>query len=237
MELSIFKAIKSRLSTITDKSNEDNNVNAGSLLSRITKAIGNHCERYDTTNNKPMSPQHKKMCSLGLIRIQRAIAGIMGREEIMNSFRVCGIQPFDFNTILKRCPTLSKVSSEQLLHINKMWNRMAEEFRNRGELTDQYMDSIGIPRLTEGDNSKDQFIPSRRRFCILTNPAFLAREAKRKSDKEAAEAAQAAKPKRTYKKRSAAAISSSSSSSSSSSGQSTTEQAPQLVLRLKCARK
>lgn len=114
---------------------------------------------------------------------------------------------------------------------------MAEEFRNRGELTDQYMDSIGIPKLTDGDKSKDQYIPSRRRFCILTNHAFLAREAQRKSDKEAAEAAQAAKPNRTYKKRSAAAISSSSSTSSSSSGNSTTEQAPQYIFRLKCTKK
>jgi transposase-like protein len=82
-----------------------------------------------------------------------------------------------------------KFTSDDWRKINEHFDDMVERFLMEGTLTDEYLDSLGMPRAEGQTQDKDQLVVYRWRTTILNNPSVLQvlrDRAKKKAEEEAA---------------------------------------------------
>lgn len=134
-----------------------------------------------------LSYNHKSMAQHGLLKLQLALVSGMDIFKIRDSFKEAGVSPFNLGKILSQCTTT--LSAEDGLAIASALPKWAKIISEYGEIPDSVFNKCGIGALNTG-SSKDHLILSRRRSVLVTNPAVIQREIKKREDAEAFKASE-----------------------------------------------
>ena len=100
----------------------------------------------------------------------------MKPKTIRDSFKVTGIYPFHYPTILSNLKA-DKGNKLTNIEIDKCLETLPvvlKKFREKGHITDEEMDGIGLPNNMNTD--KDNVVLNRCRSSILTHTGFVEKE-------------------------------------------------------------
>ena len=95
----IFESAKATGKTLNDGDVSDN-IDMVNILNGI---VQQHRIKYIDKDGKKMTDAHKKMAVHGLLRVQLCLMVAISPRKIQESFRKCGIYPFDLDTIFNNC--------------------------------------------------------------------------------------------------------------------------------------
>ncbi|KAJ1424399.1 hypothetical protein B484DRAFT_398301, partial [Ochromonadaceae sp. CCMP2298] len=109
-----------------------------------------------------LSYEHRKMAIMGLLRIQKAVSGSVKQSTVQESWKKCGIYPFNLDTILGNCK--KTVTAAERDCIRQGLPQLAERILEQGELLAADMRAalgpdIHLPHLA----SRDLLVLYRRR--------------------------------------------------------------------------
>jgi predicted metal-binding transcription factor (methanogenesis marker protein 9) len=106
------------------------------------------------------------------LRIVLALQQGTNSKTLRESFRATGIFPLDTDQMISNCKVT--VPDVERAHWMNQLDIAKDEMINKGELSDEFLDSINIANNT--NKIKDHLTVSRRRQIFLTNETFLERE-------------------------------------------------------------
>lgn len=134
--------------------------------------------KCDKPGTIEFNPGHKGFAKFGLLRVQLALQYCMRPHMIRESFEQCGIVPFNPRLIMSNCRS-SIAPTDQGKILNSVAH-LVDLFHNNGELFESDLDLLEISSNVDRGGKKplDQAVLNRRRACILTHPALIAREKK-----------------------------------------------------------
>lgn len=162
------------LMIILRKGNDFNLKSETRMVTLLDNEINNHNARMrlkvaNTDEFKPIPAEMRRRLSVGLLRVQRAQECIR-HGTIVNSFRQCGLCPFNPLLIMSKCTqTVSALQSDLILQALPVLSGIVAE---NGELSDADMDRLHIPK----SRLLDHLVVYRRRSIMLTHPVFVAKE-------------------------------------------------------------
>ena len=97
---------------------------------------------------------------------------------VKDGFRRIGMIGSDPMSKLRKtlscCPRISSIPFDQVQLISNKFSEMISQFQQEGELTDEFMDGIGIMKQND-ENHKESLVLHRQRAVLLTKEAALAR--------------------------------------------------------------
>jgi hypothetical protein len=172
-----MKWMLERLSNIVFKPhNEWLNSEARTPLQKLKGKAKKRLTKKDKTDAIEMSPSHVQLAKLGLLRVRLALQKSMRPHMITVSFLITGIYPFSLPVILNNWK--SKLSLEESTLVGNSLEALTDLFEEQGELFDADLIATGIQShvVRGGKKAMDLLVLNRRRSCMLTSPALIARE-------------------------------------------------------------
>lgn len=200
-----IKATKTVLGSTKDKDVKHRSSTV-SIIRKILVAVNE--EFGGKSSKKQMTSLHMGSASKGILRIQLALMRSINSTVIIHSFKKTGVWDYDLkppgfniNTIFGNAKDYCGecLTPDDIVKITAALPALVNELREKGELFETTFDNYHIRKNINADQmAKNDLHISRRRFCFLTNPAFLVR-AHDKDVAATAKKASAASKKRKLK--------------------------------------
>jgi flagellar biosynthesis GTPase FlhF len=105
----------------------------------------------------------------GILKIVKALGGVVNRKSIIQSFKDCGQYPLDIKRMFGQA--VVDVSPDEIIEYSQKAEAQVALFQNNGQLTEQDMDNVNIPVSIYGKSSvpRDGRTASQRRALLLTH--------------------------------------------------------------------
>lgn len=135
-----------------------------------------------------MKPSHVTMAKHGLLRVQFAMSKSMNSKTIRTSFSKVGMyhSGMDFDTVMDNRKTNVPEKVRKLVWDN-MDNLVDKYMQQGGLFEEDFMDLQIDPTVERRGKPQDKLCISRRRSCLLTHHALIAREGLKESAASASE--------------------------------------------------
>ena len=145
---------------------------------------------HDKITGKKFKAHHIKSLILGVQIVQYILQTTLRKDTIMDSFEITG----------QYMKATGKCSVEKILgqckqtfttdEVTKIWSlllTLCNILKLKGELQEKDYMPLGMGDATAaGRRPRDELVLNRRRFCFLTHPSLVMREAQKVDEKEAA---------------------------------------------------
>jgi hypothetical protein len=166
----LFKTVKSKLKTITKKQADVSN----DLVEHHMRS------QFDTATHKALkdiSSELKTKIIHGCLSIQYALQQCIQPRFIVNGFKDCGQYPLEYERIMSQC--YREISNEALGAMKDATDANVEFFLKHGQLTEEQLDSTGIPQFDVNDEGKatprDKRVLNHQRAVLLSHPDTIDR--------------------------------------------------------------
>lgn len=146
-------------------------------------------KKHDEYTGKKFKPHHIKAFILGIQVVQHILQTTLRKDLVCDSFAITGqynkaTGKCDVEKILGQCK--EPFTTEEVTKIWAYLPTMCNIFKEKGELFDKDYLPLGLSELPEqGRKSRDDLVLNRRRYCFLTHPSLIKREADKAGVKEA----------------------------------------------------
>jgi hypothetical protein len=131
-----------------------------------------------------INPNHVKMASKGLLRIQYALQKSLNQKTIRDSFKAVGIDQFSvsLDNVLKQWNVNSTKEIKQ--KVNEHLKYLTDKMDLQGELFENDLAHCGFREPEPADIKRPfaSYVLNRRRSCIVTNENLQAREKAKNAD-------------------------------------------------------
>lgn len=168
-----FKSSKQKLKSILKDKTDDNDPKL-----RLVKYIIN--EHQNSINNNNNNSYYNSI-AIGLVSIIKSIESTFTPQMIIDSFKLAGISPFNFERILHNCKKSITIDEENQYKVDL--DLYTSDLENFGEIRDTTFNTI----INNSNNNKSFNKPrenaamSRKRSIFLTNKTVINKEIGRKS--------------------------------------------------------
>ena len=147
-------------------------------------------KKHDLFTGKKFKPHHIKAFILGIQVVQHFLQTTLRKDLVCYSFSITGqymrgTGKCDVDRILGQCKV--PFTTEEVTKIWEYLPTLCNIFKEKGELMEKDLLPLGMSEPPQyGKKSRDDLVLNRRRFCFLTNPALIQREAAKATLKDAA---------------------------------------------------
>ena len=145
--------------------------------------------KHDALTEKKFKPHHIKAFILGIQIVQHILQTTLRKDIVSDSFTITGqydkqTGKCDVDRILRQCK--EPFTTEE---VTKVWSylpTLCNILKEKGEIPEKDYLPLGMSEPVEpGKRGRDDLVLNRRRFCFLTHPSLIKREADKVVQKEA----------------------------------------------------
>lgn len=145
--------------------------------------------KHDALTGKKFKPHHIKAFILGIQIVQHILQTTLRKDIVSDSFTITGqyekqTGKCDVDRILGQCK--EPFTTEE---VTKVWSylpTLCNILKEKGEIPEKDYLPLGMSEPVEpGKRGRDDLVLNRRRFCFLTHPSLIKREADKVVQKEA----------------------------------------------------
>lgn len=142
---------------------------------------------HDAITGKKFKSHHIKSLILGLQIVQYILQTTLRKDTIMDSFEITGqymkaTGKCSVEKILGQCK--QAFTTEEVTKVWSLLPTLCDVLKLRGELQEKDFLPLGMSDETPaGKKSRDELVLNRRRFCFLTHPSLVMREAQKADEK------------------------------------------------------
>ena len=171
----IFRGSKAHLAKLDDSHTPLNSVTA-----RYVKAA---IKTHEAEMGHKLKATHETKVLRGVLRAIRSLRDVVKQHTVEESFRECGVFPYNFSKIIKKCKTDTDFATQE--HYKTIVPTLEAILEDKGQLKESDFDMVGVGHSVppKGKN-KEELVLSRKRAVILTNENVIAREILRRREIE-----------------------------------------------------
>ena len=146
--------------------------------------------KHDVTTGKKFKAHHIKAFILGIQIVQHILQTTLRKDLVSDSFSMTGqymksTGKCDVEKILGQCKEV--FTTEEVTKVWALLPTLCNILKERGEIMEKDYLPLGMSEpIVQGRRGRDDLTLNRRRFCFLTHPSLLKREADKANRKEAA---------------------------------------------------